>query len=106
MNWFDKWFYKQAKKAWQNKNRYEEEIVEKQMALAGQKAAQISIDRSAPEGDEVIRFELSTAVGGRILNVRRYDRKTDRNDTTTYVIPSGEDIGARVAKILNLEMIK
>ena len=62
--------------------------------------------KGAPEGDDPISFELSSAVGGRILNVRRYDNRTDRHDQTTYVIPSGEDVGARVAKILNLELIK
>ena len=25
MKWFDKWFYKQAKKAWDNRDQYEEE---------------------------------------------------------------------------------
>jgi hypothetical protein len=25
MKWFDKWFYKQAKKAWENKDRFDME---------------------------------------------------------------------------------
>ena len=61
---------------------------------------------SFAEGEDRINFDLSSAVGGRILNVRRYDRKTDRHDSTTYVIPTGEDVGERVAKIINLELLK
>ena len=72
------------------------------MALAGAQA----ISKGPAEGEDRISFELTTAVGGRILNVRRYDNRIDRHDQTTYVIPSGEDVGARVAKILNLELIK
>ena len=53
-----------------------------------------------------VRFDLSSAVGGRILRVRRYDRKTHEEDTQIYVIPQGEDVGERVSKILNLELIK
>lgn len=53
-----------------------------------------------------IRFELSSAVGGRILKVRRFDRKTHEDDSQIYVIPQGEDVGERVTKILNLELIK
>ena len=53
-----------------------------------------------------IRFDLSSAVGGRILKVRRFDRKTHEDDTQIYVIPQGEDVGERVSKILNLELIK
>jgi len=30
----------------------------------------------------------------------------DRHDSQTYVIPSGEDVGERVAKIINLELFK
>lgn len=72
------------------------------MAIAGAQ----TISRGNPEGEERITFELSTAVGGRILNVRRYDDRKDRHDSTTYVIPSGEDVGARVSKIINLDLIK
>jgi hypothetical protein len=64
------------------------------------------IERSRPEGEDRISFELSSAIGGRILNVRRYDERKDRHDHQTYVIPNGEDIGERVAKIVNLEMFK
>jgi hypothetical protein len=66
----------------------------------------VAIDRSRPEGEDRISFELSTAVGGRILNVRRYDERKDRHDQQTYVIPNGEDVGERVAKIINLELFK
>ena len=67
---------------------------------------QAMVERGRAEGEDRISFELSTAVGGRILNVRRYDDRKDRQDQQTYVIPNGEDVGARVAKILNLELIK
>lgn len=58
------------------------------------------------EGDDPIRFELTSAVGGRILRVRRYDRRNHENDVQTYVIPQGDDVGERVTKILNLELLK
>jgi hypothetical protein len=64
------------------------------------------VERGRPEGEGRITFELSTAVGGKILNVRRYDDRKDRHDQQTYVIPSGEDVGERVAKIINLELFK
>jgi hypothetical protein len=107
MKWFDEWFYKQAKKAWDNRDRFESEgnyvsVKEKRMnTLVG-----AQIDRGRPEGENRITFELSSAVGGRILNVRHYDERKDRHETQTYVIPSGEDVGERVAKIINLELFK
>jgi len=108
MKWFDKWFYNQAKKAWDNKDSYEEEVyINKAKAQRGlQLGTAMAIERNRPEGEDRISFELSTAVGGRILNVRRYDDRKDRHDSQTYVIPNGEDVGERVAKIINMELFK
>jgi hypothetical protein len=107
MKIFDKWLYAKVRDMWDNRHKYEadrdyNETKAIKMSLVGAQ----SIERGSPEGEDRISFELSAAVGGRILNVRRYDNKTDRNNTTTYVIASGEDVGARVAKILNLELLK
>ncbi len=111
MKWFDKWFYKQAKKAWENKDRFDDEeaIQLKERVsrkMSGLQIGTAMVERGAVEGQDRISFELTSAVGGRILNVRRYDERKDQHATQTYVIPSGEDVGARVAKIINLELIK
>jgi hypothetical protein len=98
MNWFDKWFAKKCKQAWENKSRFEEGSIKMNSAL--------QVERGRSEGTDRITFELSSAVGGKILNVRHYDERRDRHDHQTYVIPTGEDIGERVAKIVNLEMFK
>jgi hypothetical protein len=98
MDWFDKWFAKKCKQAWENKNRLEEGSIKMNSVL--------QVERGRPEGEGRITFELSSAVGGRILNVRHYDERKDRHETQTYVIPSGQDVGERVAKIVNLELIK
>ncbi len=110
MKWFDRWFYRQAKKAWENKDSYEEEVYTNKVTSKAQRGLQLgtgmAIEKSRAEGENRITFELSSAVGGRILNVRHYDERKDRHETQTYVIPSGEDVGERVAKIINLEMFK
>lgn len=106
MKWFDKWFYKQAKKVWENKSRYEADVQLKERASIKMNIGTAMIEKGAPEGEGTIRFELSSAVGGKILTVRRYDERKDRHDQQTYVIPSGDDLGERVAKIINLEQYK
>ena len=109
MKWFDRWFYQQAKKAWTHKDEYEQENyikMDKRMGTSAGFIGTAMVERGRAEGEDRISFELTSAVGGRILNVRRYDQRKDQHDATTYVIPSGEDVGARVAKIINLELIK
>lgn len=104
MKIFDKWLYTKVRDMWENKYKYSSYEEEKAIKMATVGVAQL--ERSRPEGEERISFELSTAIGGRILNVRRYDDRKDRHDCQTYVIPNGEDLGQRVAKILNLEQYK
>lgn len=108
MKWLDKWLYGKVRDMWDNRHKYEAEKDYQEatrslkMSLVG---AQV-VSRGSPEGEDRITFELSTAVGGKILNVRRYDNRTDRHDSTTYVVPNGEDLSERIVKILNLEMFK
>ena len=106
MKWFDGWFYKQTKKVWENKDKYEDSQRSINVLERNMKLGTAMVERGSVEGQDRITFELSNAVGGKILNVRRYDERKDRHDSQTYVIPSGEDVGARVAKILNLELFK
>lgn len=111
MKFFDRWLYRKTRDMWDNRHKYEALLAEQQYKEERQiKMATLSapsmVERGRPEGDDRISFELTAAVGGRILNVRRYDERKDRNDATTYVIPTGEDVGSRVAKIINLELLK
>lgn len=108
MKWFDQWLYRKVRDMWDNSYQYENQSKErrsyKEDMLIG--ASKMLADSPRAEGQDRITFELTTAVGGRILNVRHYDDRKDRHETQTYVIPSGEDVGQRVAKILNLELLK
>ena len=107
MKWFDRWLYTKVRDMWDNSHKYEaEKDYNEARGLKMGIGQTAMIERGSPEGQDRISFELTSAVGGRILNVRRYDDRKDRHDNQTYVIPSGEDVGARVAKILNLELIK
>lgn len=105
MNWFDKWLYKKTRNMWDNRHKYEEQLKEREYVKMNTLQGAM-VERGRPEGEGRITFELSTAVGGKILNVRHYDDRKDRHDQQTYVIPTGEDVGERVAKIINLELFK
>jgi len=58
------------------------------------------------EEDPILNFRVFSAVGGQVVEFRRYDRKTDRSDTTTYIIHKDDDFGEKVSKIANLELLK
>jgi hypothetical protein len=46
------------------------------------------------------------AQGGTIVQIRHYDRKTDRNNNITHIIPDGEDIAERIGQIVSMELLR
>lgn len=58
------------------------------------------------DAEPTLNFRVFSAVGGQVVEFRRYDRKTDRSDTTTYIINKDDDFGEKISKIANLEMLK
>ena len=53
-----------------------------------------------------LNFNVMSAQGGTIVQVRHYDRKTDRNNTITHVIPDGEEISERIGQIVSMEILR
>ena len=63
-------------------------------------------DAAPYEEDPILNFRVFSAVGGQVVEFRRYDRKNDRSDTSTYIITKDQDFGEKISKIANLEMLK
>ncbi len=55
---------------------------------------------------EGLSFNVMPATGGTVVQIRHYDRKTDRNNHITHVIPDGEDIATRIGHIVSMELLR
>ena len=64
------------------------------------------VEAAPCEEDPILNFRVFSAVGGQVVEFRRYDRKTDRSESTTYIIHKDDDFGDKIAKVANLEMLK
>lgn len=53
-----------------------------------------------------LRFTVMSANGGTIVQLRQYDRKTDRSNNSTYIITDEEDIAVRIGQIVSMELLK
>jgi len=62
-------------------------------------------DRDRPSQNGM-NFCLYKAVGGHILESRIYNRKTDNNEGTLYMIHEDDDFAKQVAQALMLEQMK
>ena len=63
-------------------------------------------DINVPETEPVLTFRIYSANNGQILEFRRYDRKNDRSDSSTYIIEKDRDIGEYINKCLSMELLK
>jgi hypothetical protein len=56
--------------------------------------------------DPTLQFKVYNAVGGKVVEFSRYDRKQDRAFHDIYIIGKDEDFGAKIAKIAMMETLK
>jgi hypothetical protein len=56
--------------------------------------------------DPTLQFKIYTAIGGKVVEFSRYDRKMDRHFHDIYIIGKTEDFGEKIAKIAMLESLK
>jgi hypothetical protein len=63
-------------------------------------------EASIDQPERAIQFTVYTANGGRVVETRRYDRKTDRSTNGLYVITSDQDFGREIDKIISMESLR
>ena len=90
MKWFDKWFQKQAKRAWEVAQEENNLIHLKPIGMGNR-------DRIDANG---INMKLHVANGGYIVEFHRYDDHKDRAFNELHVINDGEDLGQRLSEVI------
>ena len=98
MKWFDNWFRKKCEQAWEDARR------DKEISYSAS-PSKIVADESL-NMDNSLRFNVLPAQGGTIIEIRNYDRRDERNHTSTYVIPDGDDLTTSIAHIVSMELLK
>jgi hypothetical protein len=62
--------------------------------------------RNHIDSEPTLQFKVYSAVGGKIVEFTRYDRKSDRHDHQVYIIGKDDDFGEKIAKISTLEVLR
>ena len=104
MKWFNKWFEKKCREAWENANKVECDEVP-----VSKRAYRRGLNTVADEGrlaSQGTNFTLYNANGGTVVELRDYDPMNDRHKTTLYVIGSEADLGQQLAHIVTIEALK
>jgi hypothetical protein len=89
MKWFNDWFENKVRESWGNENT---------------KLGSISILDEINMTDS-FSLKVLPARGGTVIQVHKYERKTDRNRSFTYVVSEEESLSERIAQIVSMEII-
>ena len=91
MKWFDKWFLKKCKQAWDSA---------KPAPIEGVPIRSNSIDTSG------MNFTVYRANGGHVIETRTHDRRNDRYSHGLHIITDDKNLGEEIAKIITYENIR
>lgn len=94
MKWFDRWFARKCKQAWE-----EERLSPRTSSMA----IAIEESRSSRNG---LRMEVSGAVGGHIVRVGRWNELNHEHVYTDYLVHSNDEFDKELSKIITMETMK
>lgn len=101
-----RWFAKMSQEAWEDAKRQEQE---RGTAIGINRLSSSLISVGPPSIDQperAIQFTVYNANGGRIVETRRHDRKTDRSTNGLYIITGDQEFGREIDKIITMESLR
>ena len=60
----------------------------------------ISVGPGGFDGENGMNFTVYHAAGGKVIQIRTYDPRTDRNSSSLHVITDKENLGEELAQII------
>lgn len=99
MKWFDNWFRRKCKEAWESPD-----------PATIYSAGSMGIVKSSPHRSGLdsngLNLNIYGADGGTVLEFRHYDHNKDRSDYALHVISQNENFEERVAQAITMEMLR
>lgn len=101
MKWFDRWFARKCKWAWENRDT--PDVPNVGSKTRGQSIAEIE---ESPSWGDGLRMNVRKIIGGYVVSFRTYDRKTDRSDERHYIITDEQEFERELGKMITLESMR
>jgi hypothetical protein len=102
MNFIKRMVVKWVREDWDNARN----IVQQDCYPTPKNGIGIGISTRDVNSDPTLQFKIYNAIGGKVVEFSRYDRKSDRHNHDIYIIGKEEDFGEKIAKIAMLESLK
>lgn len=95
MKWLSKFVHKLA----QQGSYYNESSIQ------GGKALSSVVEETSLDRQNGMHFVVFKANGGHVIEFRKYDRKTDRNNNSLHIVTPEQDLGQQIAQIITFESL-
>lgn len=106
MKWFDKWFSRQCKKAW---NRHDEDDAEPSYSKrpkATTAGRGQMMDSPISGSASRMNFTMHKAAGGIVIETHHIDRRTENYVVSLHIITEDKNLGEELGKIITFESLK
>jgi hypothetical protein len=100
MKWFKRMVVKWVRDDWESGSRQDDCYPSPKISSMN------SVSTRDVNSDPTLQFKIYNAIGGKVVEFSRYDRKADRSFHDIYIIGKNEDFGEKIAKIAMLETLK
>ncbi len=101
MKWFDQWFIRKSKWAWENKH-----LVQKEYESEGKLVSSHAVETDLHDFNDGLRIAVKKVIGGSVVTFKTYDRKIDRSTDRTYIITNEQDFNTELGKIITMESMR
>lgn len=98
MRWFDHWFARKCKWAWEH-HKSAKEVGRLSERL-------IAVDHDEPSWGDGLNINVHKIIGGYVVSFRAYDRAKDRSDSRHYIITDEQDFERELGKMITLESMR
>jgi hypothetical protein len=110
-NWFDKWIAKKVRRAWEESTDVQHKISakEKYALSTGMNMAGAQIKGSGSnelDSHPDLHFRMYRAENGYAMEVRHYDKRTERHTINLHLITDDQDLGQAISHIITLESLR
>jgi hypothetical protein len=97
MKWFNNWFRKKCKEAWETRDG------------PANPSTYLTLSAASPRSgldSNGLSLSIYGADGGTVMEFRHYDHAKDRSDYSLHVISQNENFEERVAHAITMEMMR
>ena len=106
MKWFKRMITRWVREDWENASTESSSVTSATGLLKPRRAVVNQSTASSIDGQAGLNITVISAIGGRIITFRHYDRRNDDTQFHHYVVPEDMDFERELGKMITLESMR